>query len=86
MTNETSEKEKSSLSENLTAVGQMIVGEIEAIGGILTGDPVSRAEGEFNVEVGSLHQVSNKVLTAIENKEEAQNTKSSESIQIETKE
>jgi hypothetical protein len=33
----------------------------------LTGDPVTRAEGEFNVEVGSLHQESNKVLTAIEN-------------------
>jgi hypothetical protein len=48
----------------------MIIGEIETIGGILTGDPVTRAEGEFNVEVGSLHQESNKVLTAIENNEE----------------
>ncbi|MEJ7699639.1 MAG: hypothetical protein WKF71_08365 [Pyrinomonadaceae bacterium] len=58
------------MGENLSAVGQMIIGEIEAVGGILTGDPVTRAEGEFNVEVGSLHQESNKVLTAIENKEE----------------
>ena len=69
MTDETKEKEYTGLGENLSAVGQMIIGEIEAVGGILTGDPVTRAEGEFNVEVGSLHQESNKVLTAIENEE-----------------
>ncbi len=69
MTDETKEKEESSLGENLSAVGQMIVGEIEIVGGILTGDPITRAEGEFNTQVGSLHQESNKVLTAIENEE-----------------
>ncbi len=69
MTDETKEKEENSLGENLSAVGQMIIGEIETVGGILTGDPLTRAEGEFNVEVGSLHQESNKVLTAIENNE-----------------
>jgi hypothetical protein len=69
MTNENEEKEKSGLGANLSAVGQMIIGEIETVGGILTGDPLTRAEGEFNVEVGSLHQESNKVLTAIENNE-----------------
>lgn len=69
MTREKKEKEESGLSENLSAVGQMIVGEIETIGGILTGDPVTRAEGEFNVGVGGLHQESNKVLTSIENNE-----------------
>jgi len=66
MTNKTTKNEESSLGENLSAVGQMIVGEIQVIGGILTGDPVTRAEGEFNVEVGSLHQEANKDLTAIE--------------------
>jgi len=55
--------------ENLESVGQMIIGEIESIGGILTGDPLTREEGEFNVEVGSLHQESNKVLTAIDEEE-----------------
>lgn len=69
-TKEKKEKEESSLGENLAAVGQMIIGEIETIGGILTADPTTRAEGEFNVEVGSLHQESNKVLTAIENNEQ----------------
>ncbi len=79
MTDETKEKEESSLGENLSAVGQMIIGEIETIGGILTGDPVTRAEGEFNVEVGSLHQESNKALTAIENNEEVSREELNES-------
>lgn len=52
--------------ENLESVGQMIIGGLEQVGGILTGDPITRAEGEFNAEVGSLHQESNKNLTAID--------------------
>lgn len=52
--------------ENLQSVGQMIVGELETIGGILTGDPLTRAEGEFNLETGVLHQNVNKNLTAID--------------------
>lgn len=86
MTNQIKENEETGLGENLSAVGQMIVGEIEVIGGILTGDPVTRAEGEFNTQVGSLHQESNKVLTAIDNNEEAPNTVPGESVQNETKE
>ena len=42
----------STLKESIGGIGQMIIGEIQAIGGILTGDPVTRAEGEFNVAVG----------------------------------
>lgn len=52
--------------ENLQSVGQMLVGELETIGGILTGDPLTRAEGEFNLETGVLHQNVNKNLTAID--------------------
>ncbi len=62
-------------TENLESVGQMIIGGIEQVGGILTGDPITRAEGEFNAEVGSLHQESNKNLTAIDESEEANPTK-----------
>ncbi|HEX8638793.1 MAG TPA: hypothetical protein VF692_12060 [Pyrinomonadaceae bacterium] len=58
--------------ENLQSVGQMIVGELETIGGILTGDPLTRAEGEFNLETGSLHQNVNKNLTAIDEREESE--------------
>lgn len=60
------ENETNHQTENLESVGQMIIGGLEQIGGILTGDPVTRAEGEFNAEVGSLHQESNKNLTAID--------------------
>ncbi|MEJ7860219.1 MAG: hypothetical protein WKF90_01160 [Pyrinomonadaceae bacterium] len=85
MTDETKENEKSGLTENLSAVGQMIIGEIEAIGGILTGDPVTRAEGEFNVEIGSLHQETNKNLTAIEQNEELHQDTSNEAAPFRNK-
>jgi len=61
--------------ENLQSVGQMIVGELETIGGILTGDPLTRAEGEFNLETGVLHQNVNKNLTAIDEQEKAEESK-----------
>lgn len=72
MTDEKKEQKQTKIDhtkENLESVGQMILGEVETIGGILTGDPLTREEGEFNLEVGSLHQHSNKVLTAIDEEE-----------------
>lgn len=50
------ESEKSGLAESITGLGQKILGEIETIGGILTGDPITQAEGEYNVEVGEVRQ------------------------------
>ena len=35
---------------------QAIIGEIEQVGGILTGDPMTQAEGEFNQEVGDIRE------------------------------
>ncbi|HNQ16115.1 MAG TPA: hypothetical protein PKM58_11160 [Pyrinomonadaceae bacterium] len=55
MTEEKKQHEDSSAREKLEAVGQMIVGEIEKIGGILTADPVTQAEGDYNLGAGSLH-------------------------------
>ena len=72
-------------TENLESVGQMIIGGLETVGGILTGDPITRAEGEFNTQVGSWHQESNKVLTAIEENEEHQSWDSDEANQTENK-
>ena len=72
-------------AENLESVGQMIIGGLETVGGILTGDPITRAEGEFNTQVGSLHQESNKVLTSIEKNEEHQLQDSDEANQTENK-
>ncbi len=73
MTEETTEIEETEINhttENLESVGQMILGQIEAIGGILTGDPLTRAEGEFNVENGEFRQEANKNLTAMDELEE----------------
>ena len=56
--------------ENLESVGQMIIGGIEMVGGIITADGITREEGDFNIEVGSEHQEVNKNLTAIDEAEE----------------
>lgn len=85
MTHENEEQAENHTKENLESIGQMIVGGIEQIGGILTGDPVTRAEGEFNQAIGGEHQETNKNLTAIEN-EEAARVASNETIHTETKE
>ena len=54
--NETNEAESHPLRDGLSGLGQKIIGEIETIGGILTADPNTQAEGEFNVEVGDLRE------------------------------
>ena len=40
--------------DSMSGFSQFIVGEMETIGGVLTGDPLTQAEGEFNVEVGTV--------------------------------
>lgn len=55
MTDEKKHHDKHQTKEKLEAVGQMIVGEMEKIGGILTADPISQAEGELTEEAGSIH-------------------------------
>lgn len=62
MTDEKDIQKESGLSEELKGIGQTIVGEIETIGGILTADPITQAEGEFNVEAGTLRQESSEAL------------------------
>ncbi len=42
--------------DKISGLGQKIIGEIETIGGILTADPITEAEGEFNLEVGSVRE------------------------------
>jgi hypothetical protein len=55
------EKEKADEAEEtdkgkMSGFSQFIVGELETIGGVLTGDPLTQAEGEFNVEVGTVRE------------------------------
>ena len=61
------ESKENSLGENLSAVGQIILGEVEKIGGILTGDPVTNAEGDFNIGAGAAHQETNRAIQHAEN-------------------
>ena len=53
------DQQEDAVQENdtkMSGFGQFIVGEIETIGGVLTGDPLTQAEGEFNVEVGTVRE------------------------------
>ncbi len=54
--NEAETDQKHGLKDRITGLGQEIIGEIEIIGGVLTGDPNTQAEGEFNVEVGTVRE------------------------------
>ena len=54
--NEQEEKEDGGLADKVSGLGQKIIGEIETIGGVLTGDPITQAEGEYNVEVGDVRE------------------------------
>jgi hypothetical protein len=64
------EQEENLSEENLKGAGQRILGNLEMIGGIITGDPITTAEGEFNDSVGKAHQDSARVLSAIEHEQE----------------
>lgn len=55
MTEETKDKDENTTVEKLESVGQIIMGEMERIGGILTADPVSQAEGELTEDAGEAH-------------------------------
>jgi hypothetical protein len=53
MTEETNEENPK--IEKIESVGQIILGELEKLGGILTADPISQAEGDLTEEAGSVH-------------------------------
>lgn len=52
----TEKEEKHGLKEKISGLAQFVIGEIETLGGVLTGDPTTQAEGEFNVEVGTVRE------------------------------
>ncbi len=55
MTEEKIEHKENPTIEKLESVGQIIIGELEKIGGILTADPIAQAEGDLVQEAGSRH-------------------------------
>lgn len=70
MTEKDDVQEEDLTTENLKGAGQRILGNLEIIGGIITGDPVTTAEGEFNDSVGKAHQDTARVLTETEKERE----------------
>lgn len=86
MTNENEYKEEtvddSTTKEKLEGIAQVVIGEIESLGGVITGDPMTSAEGDFNVQVGTIHQES---VDALADAEEAAK-KAPQNNQIETNE
>jgi hypothetical protein len=75
MAEETKEKDENTTVEKLESVGQIILGEMERIGGILTADPVSQAEGELTEEAGSVHYDTAEALEDEDEKEKPKPTK-----------
>jgi uncharacterized protein YjbJ (UPF0337 family) len=54
--NETETEGSGGLKERVSGALQKVIGEIEEVGGALTGDPTTQAEGQFNVEVGEIRE------------------------------
>ena len=50
----TDDEEKHGIVEKISGLGQAIIGEIETLAGVINADPLAQAEGEFNVEVGTI--------------------------------
>ncbi len=55
MTEEKKQHKENPTIEKLESVGQLIIGEVEKIGGILMADPIAQAEGDYVQEAGSRH-------------------------------
>ena len=53
---EQTEEKGHSVRSRITGLGQKIIGEIEEIAGVINADPLAQAEGEFNVEVGTVRE------------------------------
>ena len=52
--NEGEKVQKHGFKVSISGLGQKIIGEIETLAGVVNADPLAQAEGEFNVEVGTI--------------------------------
>jgi hypothetical protein len=70
MIEETNETEENTMVEKLESVGQIIMGEMERIGGILTADPISQTEGMLTEDAGEVrYETADDLEEAEENRE-----------------
>ena len=70
--NQPDKRDEPTIRERISGAGQVILGEIETIGGVLTGDPITQAEGEFNVEVGSVREEAEHDLARREDEDQSE--------------
>ena len=54
--NEGENDQKNGLKDSIPGFAQKVIGEIESLAGVVNADPLAQAEGEFNVEVGSVRE------------------------------
>ncbi len=54
--NDSAQENEDQPHRGLTGLGQKIIGEVEALAGVVNADPLAQAEGEFNVEVGTVRE------------------------------
>ena len=52
----TDDEPKHGIIDKIGGLGQAIIGEIESLAGVVNADPLAQAEGEYNVEVGTLRE------------------------------
>ena len=56
MENEKENLDKPTLTEEISNIGQIIVGELESIGGIINANPNARAEGDLRADEGIIRE------------------------------
>ena len=54
--NEVETDQKHGIIDKIGGLGQAIIGEIETLAGVINADPLAQAEGEYNVEVGTIRK------------------------------
>ena len=69
---ELEEQEGGGVRRVVSGLGQTFIGAVEEVGGILTADPVTAAEGEFNIEVGAVREDAEEALGEEANNEGAE--------------
>ena len=52
----TDDEPKHGIIDRIGGLGQAIIGEIETLAGVVNADPLAQAEGEYNVEVGTIRE------------------------------
>ncbi len=62
MTDKNKLDEETATEESWKGIGQEILGDLEIIGGMLTGDPGVTGEGKFNAGVGEIRQEASEAL------------------------